>query len=156
MEKIKLRKAQQALIEKFGVFMEHSGATPVQARISALLLICDSAELTFEEIYETLQISKSAASNAINSLLMMERIQYQTKPGDRKRYFSSRLGQIEADFEKNSTKLLEINFVLKEILSGRPKATKEFNRQLKRVIHFMEFLRAEMPEIYKKWRKINK
>jgi DNA-binding transcriptional regulator GbsR (MarR family) len=156
MEKIKLSKEQQALIERFGVFMEHSGATPVMARISALLLVCDSTELTFDEIYQTLKISKSAASNAINTLLMMERIQYQTKPGDRKRYFSSRLGQIETDFEKNSTQLLEINIILKEILAGRPKTTKDFNTQLKRVIDFMEFLRQEMPEIYKKWRKINK
>jgi DNA-binding transcriptional regulator GbsR (MarR family) len=156
MAKVKLSTTQRALIEKFGVFLEHSGVPPAQARISALLLICDSAELTFDEIRQTLEISKSAASNAINSLLMMERIRYNTKPGDRKRYFSSRLGQIETDFEKNATRLLEINGILKEILATRPKATKEFNAQFKRVIDFMEFLREEMPAIYKKWRKMNK
>lgn len=154
MEKIKLTPKQLKLIERMGVTMEHSGMPPAQARISALLLVCDEAELTFNEIVETLKISKSAASNAINSLLLMERIEYHTKPGDRKRYFSSRIGQIECDFEKNSIKLLEVKTLLEEILNSRTTKTIAFNTNLKKVINFMEFLEKELPELYKKWREI--
>ncbi|HEX8517210.1 MAG TPA: MarR family transcriptional regulator [Bacteroidia bacterium] len=156
MAKVALSKKQKVLIEKLGVFMESSGMPPVQARIASLLLACDKTELTFDEIQKTLMISKGAASTAINGLLIMERIQYTTKTGDRKRYFSSRLGQIETDFEKNSVKLLEINSILQEVLAARTKATKEFNSQLKLVIDFMEFLSHEMPGLYKKWRTIKK
>ena len=153
---IKLTQKQKELVERFGVFMERSGSAPAQARILSLLLVCDKAELTFDEIYQTLKISKSAASTAINSLLMMERIEYHTKPGDRKRYFVNRIGQIEQDFEKNLNKLLEIRAILSEILEARSKATKKLNGDLQRVIDFMEFLQKELPDVYKKWRKYSK
>jgi DNA-binding transcriptional regulator GbsR (MarR family) len=150
---IKLSQKQKELIEKSGVSMEKSGLAPAQARILSLLMICDRTELTFDEIYQTLQISKSAASNAINSLLMMERLQYHTKPGDRKRYFTNPIGSQEGHFEKSMVKMLEINKLLKEILENRTKTTKEFNAKLQRFINFMEFLQKELPEVYKKWRK---
>ena len=153
---IKLTQKQKELIEKFGVFLEKSGSAPAQARILSLLMVCEKAELTFDEIHMTLKISKSAASNAINALLAMERIEYYTKPGDRKRYFVNRIGQIEQDFEKNLNKLLEINALLKEILANRPKSTKQFNNTLQRVIDFMGFLQGELPDLYKKWRKLKK
>lgn len=153
---IKLTQKQRGLVEKVGVFMERSGLAPAQARITALLMICDRAELTFDEIYSTLKISKSATSNAINSLLLMEQIEYYTKPGDRKRYFVSRIGQMEQGFEKNMNKLLEINTLLSEILKSRPKSTRAFNSDLQRVIDFMEFLQKELPGVYKKWRKHKK
>jgi DNA-binding transcriptional regulator GbsR (MarR family) len=153
---IKLNQQQKELIERFGVFMEQRGVAPVQARITCLLMICDHAELTFDEIYMTLKISKSAASNAINTLLMMGKIEYYTKPGDRKRYFRSKVGQIESDFENSFSKLLEIRTLFREILAIRPKNTREFNARLQRVIDFMEFLQQELPDVYKKWRKLNK
>lgn len=150
---IKLSQKQKELIEKSGVFMERSGLAPAQARILSLLMISDRTELTFDEIYMTLKISKSAASNAINSLLMMERIEYHTKSGDRKRYFSNRIGAHEENFEKNMIKMLEISKLLKEVLDNRTKTTKEFNAKLQRFINFMEFLQKELPDVYKKWRK---
>jgi DNA-binding transcriptional regulator GbsR (MarR family) len=152
---VELTQSQKELIERFGVFVERSGLTPVQARIIGLLMVCDTAELTFEEIYNTLKVSKSAVSNAVNSLLQIERIQYHTKPGDRKRYFSTRIGTTEADFEKNFNKLLEAKILFREILSVRPETTREFNNNLQRAILFMDFLENELPEVYKKWRTLN-
>ncbi|MGB7393051.1 MAG: MarR family transcriptional regulator, partial [Pricia sp.] len=88
---IKLTKEQQELIEKFGVIQEGMGLNPASARVNALLTISDKLELTFDEIRETLKLSKSATSNAINFLLERENIGYKTKLGDRKRYFFSKL-----------------------------------------------------------------
>jgi DNA-binding transcriptional regulator GbsR (MarR family) len=153
---IKLTQKQKELIERMGVHSEQSGASPAQSRIMALLLVSDETELTFEEIYETLQISKSAASNALNALLATERIEYITKTGDRKRYFRSRIGQWESDFDKKFHKLLEVSQLMKEILDQRTKTTKEFNGHLNKVIGFMEFLQNELPELHKKWKKLNK
>jgi DNA-binding transcriptional regulator GbsR (MarR family) len=152
MEQITLSEKQLELIERFGVVAETSGATPAQARISALLLVADETELTFDQIYQTLRISKSAASNALNNLLLSGNIEYITKSGDRKRYFRSRISQIENEFEKKSAKLLEINAILKEVLSIRTESTKEFNTSLKKIIDFMDFLKVEMPVLYEKWR----
>lgn len=153
---IKLTQKQKELIEKFGVFSERSGMSPVRARIVALLLVCDNAELTFDEIYHTLMISKSAASNAINSLLLTEKIEYYTKPGDRKRYFRIGNGFLEQDFEKILIRFLGVNELLREILVNRTKSTKAFNTRLQNVISFMDFLQNELSEVNKKWKKRNK
>lgn len=153
---IKLTNKQKELIEKNGVYLERSGMAPAQARILSLLLISDRTELTFDEIYKTLQISKSAASTAINSLLAIERIEYHTKPGDRKRYFTHHIVAHEGNFEKNMIKMLEVRNLLKEILDNRTKTTKEFNVKLQRLIDFMEFLQKELPIVYEKWRKQKK
>jgi DNA-binding transcriptional regulator GbsR (MarR family) len=152
---VKLTQKQKELIERFGVFMERAGSAPVQARIIALLMVSDKTELTFEDIHNTLQVSKSAVSNAINSLMLLKKIEYHTKPGDRKRYFSSRLVQTE-DFANKFGEMLEINMILKEILDQRPKQTKDFNARMQKAIDFIEFLKGELPELYKKWAKYQK
>lgn len=84
---------QKEHIESLGVILEGIGVSPSSARIDALLIVTNSTELTFDEIREDLDLSKSATSNAINYLLKVKRIGYKTKPGDRKRYFYTRLGQ---------------------------------------------------------------
>jgi DNA-binding transcriptional regulator GbsR (MarR family) len=156
MKSIKLSSSQRELVERLGVQTERSGLSPAQSRILALLIISDETELTFDEIYLTLKISKSAASNAINSLLNMERIDYITKPGDRKRYFRSRIGELENDFERKLSKMLEISSLFKEVLAQRPKSTKEFNSNIQNTISFMEFMSQEMPSVFKKWKKLKK
>lgn len=157
MEGIHLTDKQKELIERFGVYSEREGSTsPAPARILALLLVSDETELTFEEIYQTLQISKSAASNAINALLNSERIEYITKSGDRKRYFRSSIGQWEKDFSKKFNRLFEASKFMKEILEQRPATTPEFNSKIQRVIDFMEFLQGELPALYNKWEKQSK
>lgn len=153
---IHLTDKQKELIERFGVYSEREGSSPAPARIIALLLVSDETELTFESIYQTLQISKSAASNAINSLLTSEKIEYITKPGDRKRYFRSRIGHWERDFGKRFNKLFEASKFMKEILEQRPSHTVEFNNQLQKVVSFLEFLQGELPELYKKWEQRSK
>src|ERR1039457_1717695 len=95
MGKVVLSTKQKELIERIGIFFEHQGLPPAVARICGLLLISDRLELTFEEIYTTLNISKSAASNAINLLLNTHKVEYITKPGDRKRYFKMSIDQWE-------------------------------------------------------------
>ena len=85
---VQMTEKQLRLIEKLGVFYEQQGLMqPAAARILALLLVSDSIELTFEEVYETLNLSKSATSNALNFLLNTEKVEYITQPGERRRYF---------------------------------------------------------------------
>ena len=151
MNKIKLTAKQKDLIERFGAFHEQSGHSSVEARISALLLVSDNVELTFDEIYQTLGISKSAVSNALNYLLKTEKIEYSIKIGSRKRYFKTRLIQMKFDHKKNMERFFLITTFLKEVLENRTKTTKEFNDGLKNIIDFMAFMQQEMPGIIKKW-----
>lgn len=148
---VKLTAEQKVLVEKLGVMSERRGMQPAAARVLALLLVSDVPELTFDQIRETLNISKSAASNAINLLLNTGQVEYVSKLGDRKRYFRNRLPQWKEDMKKHLAQFGKVTEVFREVLQQRPKSTPEFNRSLKDVIDFLEFLQGELPVIYKKW-----
>ena len=149
----KLTEKQKELIERFGVVQEGMGLSPAAARVNALLTVADKVELTFDEIREALQLSKSATSNALNSLLLLKRIGYKTKPGDRKRYFYSKLGQWQNSFVESMEGLTEYNSIVKDILTHRDKETKEFNNQLKDFTDFLDYYQKESIKLIKNWKK---
>jgi DNA-binding transcriptional regulator GbsR (MarR family) len=149
--KIPLTDKQFELIERFGVFGNEHGVPPAAARIGALLMISDKLELTFDEIRETLNLSKSATSTGINFMLLAHRIEYITKTGDRKRYFKSNVTSWKENFSeqfKNQTVLYDL---LKEIKNVRTKETKDFNNALVELSKFIEFILTEIPKLYEKW-----
>lgn len=150
-EAIYLTEEQKGLIEKVGVMHEKSGMQPAPSRVVALLLVSPDTELTFDQIRETLNLSKSASSNAINMLLSSEKIDYITKPGDRRRYFRSKIAFWQDDIKKEFKGLSGIAAIMQEVLDQRPKSTEQFNNSLEEVIHFMHFLTDELPALYAKW-----
>jgi DNA-binding transcriptional regulator GbsR (MarR family) len=147
---------QKELIERTGVFFERQGFSPAVARISSLMLVSDKLELTFEEIYETLNLSKSSASNAINFLLHTNKIEYMTKPGDRKRYFRAPLKGWETMLKERFQGFSPYVSYLQEIYDQRTKETKAFNADLKEVIEFIAFMSKELPSLFEKWQKSKK
>lgn len=153
MAKQKVTQQQKILIEKLGVLYEKSGIHPAAARVLALLLVSDNTELTFDEIIEILGISKSAASNSINLLLTINKIEYITKPGDRKRYFKIGITQWQQDMKQSLQGQSHLADLLKEVLKQRPGNTTAFNNSLQDAISFLDLLLAEIPALYLKWEK---
>ncbi len=79
---------QKQLIEEIGqVNEERLGLSPLAARIYALLALSSYNGLTFDEVKDFIQASKSSTSVNINVLTQLNYVEYYTKPGDRKRYF---------------------------------------------------------------------
>lgn len=144
---------QKELIEKLGVYFEDSGMQPVTARVQALLLIADHTELTFEEIQNILGISKSSTSGAINMLLTLKRIEYITRPGDRKRYFRSRIRDWQLQFKEKIDGLANIAVIYNEVLEQRNPDTTDFNYSLKELINFLEFFKGEVQGIFERWQE---
>ena len=134
-----------------GVLVEQGGIQPAAARILSLLIVSDKTELTFEEIYETLNMSKSAASNAINFLISTDRVEYITQPGERRRYFRCKLKSIKDNVQKSLAGMDAVNIVLKKVLDQRPVGTKEFNTNLEELTQFMDFMKQELPVLIQKW-----
>ncbi|RMA58747.1 GbsR/MarR family transcriptional regulator [Ulvibacter antarcticus] len=98
------RKEQAQLIEEIGLGIEERlRLSPLASRIYALLILSSYDGLTFEEIKEEIQATKSSTSVNINVLIQLNYISYYTKPGDRKRYFRlakySSLIALEADHQ---------------------------------------------------------
>ncbi|MBQ19481.1 MAG: hypothetical protein CMD31_01875 [Flavobacteriales bacterium] len=149
--KVKLTTKQQQLLEKAIVIHERLGYTPAASQILALLLISDKVELTFDQIRTTLNLSKSATSNALNALIQIKRIEYITKMGDRKRYFRSLIISWKSKLKEVNDSIFELNSLFKEILSVRSESTLDFNHSLKEIIDFMNYMEVEMPKLFKQW-----
>ena len=103
---------QARLVEKLGLEIEERmSLSPLSARIYALLILSPYDGLTFEEIKEVIQASKSSTSVNINVLVQLDYIKFYTKPGDRKRYFQiskySALVSLE-NYQADVTKEIEI------------------------------------------------
>ncbi|HRO74939.1 MAG TPA: MarR family transcriptional regulator [Crocinitomicaceae bacterium] len=148
---IPLSDKQLELIERFGVFGNEHGIPPAAARISALLIISDKLELTFDEIRETLNLSKSATSNGINFMLLTRRIAFVTKTGDRKRYFKSNVESWKEDFSNQFQNHNAFCELLKEIEGIRTTETPDFNQAIEELHSFIHFFLGEIPKIYQKW-----
>ncbi len=142
---------QLQLVEKLGLMFETPGFQPAAARIMALLMVSDRVELTFDEIRETLQLSKSATSNAINLLLTVQKIDYITKPGDRKRYFRSVIAQWKDGMKDKFKEMEKLGNVMREVLEQRPASTPEFNKNFSEMISLMEYIFQEIPKLFKSW-----
>lgn len=146
-----LSENQKAVIEKIGISYEKVGMQPAAARVMGLLYVADRPELTFDEITDCLQISKSATSNAINLLLQTEQIEYTTFPGDRKRYFRLKISNWREGFAKKIEGMTSFAYLLRQVLEVRTKETAEFNASLEELINFMDYIHLQLPRLLQEW-----
>jgi len=146
-----LTEKQKELIERFGVLNEKYGLPPAECRVWGLFLVADKVELTFEEIMETLQLSKGGTSNALNRLMVTNHIEYITKLGDKKRYFRCKMNNWTNMTKENFEKFDDLNVILKEILQVRNPKTTAFNKDLKQVTEFLDFVYKELMIAIRKW-----
>lgn len=147
---------QKQLIEKIGIYHEQQGFPPVVGRIMGLLFVANQPHLTFEEIIENLNISKSATSNALNLLLQMRLIEYTTFSGDRKRYFSALLENWHQEVVAKMNSILAFSSLLRQANELRGDSNPEMSNKVLERIEFMEFLSQEVPVLLEKWLKTRK
>ncbi len=97
----KICREHSLLVEEVGVLIEErADLSPLAARIYATLILASKEGLTFEDIVEAHQASKSSVSNNLNVLLMLNYAEYYTKPGERKRYFKASKYYVKTAMEK--------------------------------------------------------
>ena len=84
-----IQKEKGELVEMFGIHFEKLyNLPPLASRIlGTLILDCCRFGMTFEELVERMNASKSSVSTNLNLLLKLGKINYYTLPGDRKKYF---------------------------------------------------------------------
>ena len=148
-----LNDKQKAVIENIGINYETAGLQPAAARVLGLLYVADKPELTFDEITDCLQISKSATSNALNLLLQTGQIEYITFSGDRKRYFRLKISNWRDGFAKKIEVMTSFNKLLRQVLEVRTTETPEYNASLEELINFLDFVNQELPGLLQKWEK---
>jgi DNA-binding transcriptional regulator GbsR (MarR family) len=146
---ITLKKEQVQLIEEYAVVLEKMGLQPAPSKILALLVVSDDTELTFDQIRDTLGISKSATSQAISMLLNAKKLHYKTRLGDRKRYFSTRVMSWQEEVLESLNNLSGLRDLYKKILAQRTAKTVTFNKHLKDQAAFMDFMSKQGPALLK-------
>tara|TARA_B110000503_G_C7134325_1_gene408171 strand:+ start:1561 stop:2022 length:462 start_codon:yes stop_codon:yes gene_type:complete len=112
---IKLTVKQKLLIENYGKHNEQSGFSPVASRIYALLTVINLPHLTFQDIRDTLKISKSVTSTSLNTLIIVGYVSYRTVLGSRKRYFYPELEKWKDGVEKRLKNLQKMANIVLEI-----------------------------------------
>ena len=148
-----LTNKQRDLIERIGVLHDQTGFRPAEGRILGLLIVTSEPELTFDEIREALDLSKSATSNALHKLQTIGTVVYRTHPGGRKRYFRKSYENRERAFVERGVKYLEIRHLLVEALEYRDKAVDETRESLETMVDFLEMLEESMLDAYDRWKK---
>ncbi|MBC5991244.1 GbsR/MarR family transcriptional regulator [Pontibacter cellulosilyticus] len=151
-----LTEHKKALIEKIGIFYEKLGMQPAAGRIMGLMFVADRPELTFDEIRETLNISKSATSTALNLLIETGPVEYITFAGDRKRYFKLKTSNWRDSLAQRFNNIINFKSLLIEVLEARSDKATEFNSCLTEFIDFLEYLQHELPLLLKKWEESRK
>lgn len=146
-----LNDKQKALIEKIGIYHENNGMQPAVARIMGLLFVSDQPEMTFDEISETLHLSKSATSNALNLLLQTGQIEYTTFSGERKRYFKLKLSNWRDGFTKKISQMISFRESLQEAMALKADKNCQASQNINELIGFLDFLSQEMPTLLEKW-----
>ncbi|MHA6249973.1 GbsR/MarR family transcriptional regulator [Pontibacter sp. CAU 1760] len=154
---IQLDDKRKALIEKIGIAHEEKGFQPVAGRIIGLLYVSPRPELTFDEIRESLNISKSATSTALNLLMHIGRVDYTTFPGDRKRYFRIKLSNWREVIYEETERMVKISHVLQEVIELRKgDATSTFNCNIEEFTSFLQFMYKEFPALLQRWEATRK
>ncbi|KEO74141.1 GbsR/MarR family transcriptional regulator [Anditalea andensis] len=148
---MQLTDKQREIIEIIGVFQEQNGLQPALGRILGLLMVADLAEATFDEIVENLSLSKSAVSSALTLLQTQNKIEYTTKPGERKRYFRLKRSNWEKELKKGINSGLQFSEILDKVLAIRNDQNPDFNRHLENIRDFMTFLQKEIPILIDKY-----
>ncbi|GEQ85100.1 hypothetical protein ULMS_06080 [Patiriisocius marinistellae] len=91
----KICKQKMGLVEKLGVHIEkREQLAPVAARILSYIILTGKKGSTFEDMVTILCASKSTISTHLNHLQDLNKIEYFTKTGDRKKYFVINKGMI--------------------------------------------------------------
>lgn len=154
--KITLRKEQVELIEELANVNERLGSQPAMSKILGLLTMSDETELTFDQIKDTLELSKSAVSQSLNQLLMLKKISYKTKIGDRKRYFHVPVVDWDKHILEQFNGVATLVTVYKKVLAVRSPDTVEFNQNLAKMTEFLSLVHNQVISLYQKSQKETK
>lgn len=127
-----MERTKEEIIETVGLHLEREqNLPPLAARLYAILILTDEDGITFEDCLEKRGASKSSTSTSLNLLLNMGLVTYFTKPGDRRRYFTTAkkktffLSKLQENLKRVETEKNIITLVLNYHKKFAPKKYKE-------------------------------
>ncbi|MBS9766007.1 MAG: hypothetical protein KGV44_00540 [Flavobacteriaceae bacterium] len=128
---------RQTLINQSAELYKMVGYPPTAGQIMGLLYVSDQKYFTFQELIDTLKISKSAISKSLNFLLEIKEISFKIKKDNkRKRYFYiSKKGTI-ASLQQWIDSLAVRQHLFEQLSTLRNEDNKELSELIKNQIDF--------------------
>jgi DNA-binding transcriptional regulator GbsR (MarR family) len=141
-------------IEKKASLLEKLGMSPVAARVYLYFFYSDDYSATFDELQNYFKVSKSAVSNALKYLELLDMISAGTRDGQRKRYFSISIDGI-INSESAIKKIVIMKNLFKQIGADR-RELKNNDDKISEIIAFYEMFESEMSALLDKWKENRK
>ncbi|MEQ9442885.1 MAG: MarR family transcriptional regulator [Cyclobacteriaceae bacterium] len=144
---------KQRQVERIGVVFEKAGISPVGGRIIGLLMMAEPPYLTFDDLVERTQASRSSVSTTLKFLQAEGLVDYITFSGDRKRYFQLFASTWLEIFKDRISSLTDFQQVLEETVALRSSQYPEFNQTLKEVSSLYGDLEEKIKKTLEDWEK---
>ncbi|WP_019038538.1 GbsR/MarR family transcriptional regulator [Psychroflexus tropicus] len=126
--------------------------SPLAAKIYSLLILSETKHLTFEQLLEFTEASKSSVSNQLNYLIDEGRIDFDYIKDQRKRYFKTKEDYLNKTLESHLEKIEKEISILSKVI--RFKEDRDFDKTL--VDIFKNHLANEKRNLLKTIEQLNK
>lgn len=149
---------KRKLIEEIGVrFEQVHQLSPLAARIYAIMILSPKDGHTFDEILDITCASKSSVSTHLNHLLQLKKVEYFTKPGDRKRYFRASTYYLKNTLEEYHASVSEeLKLIDKIIEFNKNNNNQKFESTGQIALLFREYLSSQRKNIENAIHKMSK
>ncbi len=128
---------KEILIQQTAQLYKMVGYPPISGRIIGLLYVSDQEYFTFQELMDTLNISKGATSKAIKFLIEINEIDFIIKENNKRRryFYISTKGSVKS-LESWLQSLLLRRELLEQILELRTEKNENVNHFIQQMIAF--------------------
>ncbi|AVR44693.1 transcriptional regulator [Christiangramia fulva] len=136
---------KKKLIEEIGVLFEQThDLTPLAARINVIMILSPNEGHTFEEIVQITGASKSSVSTQLNLLLKLNRAEYFTKTGERRRYFRASKQYVKMRLQDHLQKIQKELELFEELTQyNKENNPEKFQKNKDFTNHYGNYLRAQ-------------
>lgn len=136
---------KRKLIEELGLHFEKAHQlAPLAARIYATMILSPNDGHTFDEIMQITDASKSSVSTQLNLLMQTRKVDYFTKPGDRRRYFRASKTYLENTLKEYLQAISEEIRLMEKVIAFNSENNKEkFEKDGHIPLMFKDYLLAQ-------------
>ena len=142
-------------VERFALVLAESGMPRMPARVFAAVLVADAGRLTAAELAAQLQVSPAAISGAVRYLAQIGLLSRERDPAERRDHYRVDADTWHASFTQRDRMLERWLQSLQEgvdaVGAGSPAG-----QRLDETRRFFSFLRAELPRLLVRWRKLRR
>jgi DNA-binding transcriptional regulator GbsR (MarR family) len=144
--------AVERFVEQFAMILADAGMQRMPARVFGALLVTEDGKLTAGEVSDTLRVSPAAVSGAVRYLIQVGLIVKRRDPGERRDHYEVTDDLWYEAYANRDPQLKQWAEVMAEGVAAVGADTKAGWR-LETSRQFFEFLRAEIPDLLRRWRE---